>query len=278
MCWNLPVTLAFTCVQVFAAALIAWRCKNKRDIAYVILLGVYACMELLQAITWLVFWFDGGWHAFPNDGTYSCSAGSKTMAIVAWTHLNVQPVIWAVCGKVMRPRSSLYHIPIVYSLLTFALNMVKLIVGETTGRDVVDGGWQTNNGLASCVYVGERHHLLWKFGLSEWIGVMAAFPSYYSYLAQALVYTSFYPLQARLVVWFVLVVMFIVSGYSVDWSLETPAVWCWTTVSFGVLCLAEPYADYVVKRLLEYAGLRSTDKGKEIDEGGAQADTMASAA
>ncbi|CAF1349101.1 unnamed protein product [Adineta steineri] len=114
-------------------------------------------MESLQALQW----FFGAETNLKN----SCSNMNTFLTIIIYTHLQLQPLIYASLSTKNDNRFAWYM-----SLCTFVVAMANFIAGfyiKASGLESMSLNEQTNYGLRTCTYEGKDNHLVWKFAIAS---------------------------------------------------------------------------------------------------------------
>ena len=134
----------------------------------------------------------------------------------------------------------MFVIPILFSLVTFAVSMLGLYLGEVHHLGTRDDGAGHHAAHHSCSYPGPHSHLLWRFAYSQVDHLPFSFPNWFAYFLPSLCFLYLRPLYLKLACFFCYHFMSIVTAYLVDFSVEGSSFWCLTSISIAVLIIIEP--------------------------------------
>jgi len=150
----------------------------------------------------------------------------------------------------------MFVLPILMALATFALSCYALYQGEVNKWNVQDEFPLNHRYPVTCAYEGPHGHILWRFAYSSYDSVPNALPNWWSYSMIAIVFFFVDPFHVKLMTLFCFYGLATIAKFMVEWSLESSAFWCFTTVSISVFVLCEP----IIEKIFGYV------EPKEVEE------------
>jgi hypothetical protein len=243
MCWNREISGLFTALQFLIGAYV-WYKKRPRYQAYLFITWFFGSMEGLQFLTW--YWIEP--LSTMQSGAKTCSTGNKIMTWLSYAHVWAQPIAFGVFSQMLSKgaKKSMFVIPIVMSVVTWCISMGALYTGEVYGWRTVDEFPLHHRDHSSCSYEGPNHHILWRFAVSVYDTVPYSIPNTYAYSLMSLSFLWIRPVHVMVFTCFCFWGLSGIAKYMMDFSLESSAYWCFTTISVAFIILLEPLSEYLI--------------------------------
>lgn len=214
MCSTPAITLFFVICDIVSGYYVYIKKTKYRNI-FLVFIGFYGIMELLQFIQWI--------YGDINICTYRNKFFTKPPLglepIIAFILIWLQPLLFSWIGLVST-YNSYYKFGFNLSLLALIFGIFNMQLSYYTNKSIIYEN--TNFGETTCTIIGKYGHLLWKFSVLS----LNYHPSYFVYLGIILLCIFKYPNVLKFTIglgWFYTL---LISLYLVNNSPELPSFWC----------------------------------------------------